>query len=269
MITNDRGKKLYFILPVFNEEESIQSQLFNICDFVKNNNYNYKIVVVDDGSSDRSSEYVELLKPNIQVEVIKHKFNRGPSAAFKTAFLYLEPNLNSEDIVVTMDADNTQNISLIKKMIEDIDSGYDIVVGSVFINGGSISGISKKRYLLTYCCNKLYSWLFPITNITTYTGFLRGHKGGIIKKLLAIYGDNIITNQGFGGMSEFILKLRNLKLLIKEEPMVIRYDNKKSRSKLKFLPTIWEHIKVIIAAFWDNIKHLGRTRNKRRYLKLI
>lgn len=262
MIANYSKKKVYFILPVFNEEENIQNQLFNIYNFVKDNNYNYKIVVIDDGSSDRSSECVESLKPNIQVDIIKHRLNRGPSAAFKTAFLYLEPNLNSEDVVITMDADNTQNISLIKKMIEDIDNGYDVIVGSIFINGGYVNGISKKRYLLTYCCNKLYSLLFPITNITTYTGFFRGYRGGIIKKLLAIYGDNIITHQGFGGMAEFLLKLSRFGFLIKEEPMVIRYGNKMGRSKLKFLPTIAEHIKIMMEAFLGSIKYLRIIRSR-------
>jgi glycosyltransferase involved in cell wall biosynthesis len=110
------------ILPAFNEEVSIGSMV------LRARRYADRVIVVDDGSSDRTAEIAE----QAGAEVIQHPENRGKGAALRTGF----ESLNGEKIVVTMDTDGQHNPSDIPKLVEPILKGEaDMVNGSRYING--------------------------------------------------------------------------------------------------------------------------------------
>ena len=110
------------ILPAFNEEVSIGSVV------LRTRRYVDRVIVVDDGSSDRTSEIAELAG----AEVIRHQLNMGKGAALKTGFEFLD----SEMVVVTIDTDGQHDPSDIPKLVEPILKGEaDMVNGSRYING--------------------------------------------------------------------------------------------------------------------------------------
>ncbi len=110
------------ILPAFNEEVSIGSVVLRARRYVD------RVIVVDDGSSDRTAEVAELAG----AEVIRHKVNMGKGAALKTGFEFLD----SEMVVVTIDTDGQHDPSDIPKLVEPILKGEaDMVNGSRYING--------------------------------------------------------------------------------------------------------------------------------------
>jgi len=82
------------------------------------------ILVIDDGSKDRTSEVCS----DCGIKVIRHENNRGKGAALKTGFAYtLE---NNYDAVVTIDADLQHPPELIPGFISELESGADVVVGN-------------------------------------------------------------------------------------------------------------------------------------------
>jgi glycosyltransferase involved in cell wall biosynthesis len=110
------------ILPAFNEEVSIGSVV------LRAKRYADRVIVVDDGSSDRTAEVADLAG----AEVIRHQVNRGKGAALKTGFEFL----NGERVVVTIDADGQHDPSDIPKLVEPILKGEaDMVNGSRYISG--------------------------------------------------------------------------------------------------------------------------------------
>ncbi|MGB9927134.1 MAG: glycosyltransferase family 2 protein [Methanosarcina sp.] len=110
------------ILPAYNEEVSIGSVV------LLTRNYADKVIVVDDGSSDRTAE----LARRAGAEVIVHEVNKGKGGALKTGFAAAE----GADIIVTMDSDGQHNPADIPKLVEPILKGEaDMVNGSRYLTG--------------------------------------------------------------------------------------------------------------------------------------
>ena len=112
------------ILPALNEEVSIGSVVL-LTKFYADN-----VIVVDDGSSDRTAEIAR----NAGAEVVQHEINKGKGAALKTGFA-AAANLGA-DIIVTMDSDGQHNPDDIPKLVGPIIKGEaDMVNGSRYLNG--------------------------------------------------------------------------------------------------------------------------------------
>jgi len=120
------------VVPLYNEEESLPELLEWIERVMKENNFTYQVIMVDDGSNDKSWEVIEQLKQkNPNVVGIKFRRNYGKSAALHVGFQHAEG-----DVIITMDADlqdSPDEIPGLYKMIKE--EGYDVV-----------SGWKKKRY---------------------------------------------------------------------------------------------------------------------------
>ena len=116
--------KIAAILPAFNEEVSVGSVV------LRTKCYADRVIVVDDGSSDRTAEVAELAG----AEVIRHPENRGKGVALKTGFEFLGTDM----IIVTIDTDGQHDPSDIPKLVEPILKGEaDMVNGSRYINGNN------------------------------------------------------------------------------------------------------------------------------------
>ncbi len=118
--------KLSVVIPLLNEEESLQPLFDRIHETCRDNNLNYEVVFVDDGSTDGSLEVLKSLKktyPNI-IKIISFRKNYGKSAALSEGFKIVEG-----DIVITMDADLQDDPREIPNLIAKLEEGYDLVSG--------------------------------------------------------------------------------------------------------------------------------------------
>ena len=117
---------LSIIIPLFNEEESLQ-ELSNWIDKVANNNkISYELIFIDDGSTDKSWSIINTIKQNNNnVKGISFRRNYGKSAALNVGFAEA-----SGDVVITMDADLQDSPDEIPELLSMIlNDGYDLVSG--------------------------------------------------------------------------------------------------------------------------------------------
>ncbi len=115
--------KLSFIIPVFNEEQSLQPLYSEILENIEN--YKHEIIFIDDGSSDGSFVFMqELASKNKNVKVIKFRKNFGKAASLDAGF-----EAAQGDIIFTMDADLQDDPKEIINFIKKIEQGYDLVSG--------------------------------------------------------------------------------------------------------------------------------------------
>ena len=154
-------KKIIITIPAYNEEKDIVRAIQEIKKVM--NNYNYKILVIDDGSTDRTKE---LAKKEGAI-VFSHLSNKGLAETFRTEMRKcLELNA---DIIVHTDADGQYFAEDIPRLIKKIEEGYDLVLGSRFI--GNIEYMS----LLKKLGNKVFAIVFKhLTKVKltdTTTGF--------------------------------------------------------------------------------------------------
>jgi len=114
------------VIPLLNEEESLPELLSWIDKVMKEHNYSYEVVLVDDGSRDGSWKLIEeQSQANPSIKGIRFKRNYGKSAALNSGFAVV-----SGEVVITMDADlqdSPDEIPGLYKMI--MDDGYDLVSG--------------------------------------------------------------------------------------------------------------------------------------------
>jgi len=239
---------IYIILPVYNEADVIGILLERIDREMAKNNYGYRILAINDGSSDATASVIRQYCKKFPIELINFEKNRGVGEVMRTGLrLALEKSKTDEDVIVTMDADNTHDPRVIKMIINKIEEGYEVVIPSYLATGGMIIGLSFRRLFFSLAANFLYKISFYIKGINEYTGFYRGYKVGALKMALEKYKDKLIESNGFAAMAELLVKCRRVPLLITEVPLILRYDFKGEKSKLKVFPTILEHLKVIFS----------------------
>jgi len=106
------------IVPCYNEEKNIAKTIKDI----KKNIPRTKIIIVDDGSKDKTFEIAKHLK----VIVLKHSKNKGKGEALKTAFRYVKKSKINK--IVIMDADLQFSAKDAKRVLDAVD-GYDFVMG--------------------------------------------------------------------------------------------------------------------------------------------
>lgn len=113
-------KKITIIIPAYKEETAIQKVIDEINDCLEREKVEYEILVIDDGSPDKTAEIASKCK---NTQVISHPFNRGVGAARKTGLRKAE-----NEIIVMIDADNSYSAYDIPKLLPYIED-YDMVVG--------------------------------------------------------------------------------------------------------------------------------------------
>ena|SRR3989338_2533785 len=118
-------QKVSIIIPAYNEETSLKVLLDELDYFLKNFQYNYEIIFVDDGSSDNSFNILkDAAMKNPNYKVFRLRRNYGQSAALLAAIDH-----STGDVIVTLDADLQNDPSEIPKLLNLISEGYDLVSG--------------------------------------------------------------------------------------------------------------------------------------------
>ncbi|HCO67186.1 MAG TPA: glycosyltransferase [Dysgonomonas sp.] len=120
------------VIPLYNEEESLQELTAWIEKVMDDNGYSYEIVFVDDGSTDRSWEIITRLREKSdKIKGIKFRRNYGKSPALHCAFRVVKGN-----VVITLDAD-------LQDSPDEIPALYDMITKEKY---DLVSGWKKKRY---------------------------------------------------------------------------------------------------------------------------
>jgi dolichol-phosphate mannosyltransferase len=236
---------IYFLMPAYNEETEIGTRLRDIAWLMGKKGFLFEIWVVNDGSNDRTAEIIKEVSKEIPAHVIHHEKNEGIGVAFLNGLRELVKVVREDDIIITLDADNTHNLKTVEFMLKRIDEGYEVVIGSCFTTGGMMIGAPFLRYILSYVSNLGYRLLFHVKGIRTYTGFYRAHTGAAVKLAFEKFGNHLIEVTGFAAMAEMLIKFRQIPLFMTEVPMIIRYDLKGRASKMRVMATIQEHLGVI------------------------
>ena len=228
---------LTVVLPAYNEEDSIAALLDNVVETLKEIPQSSRIIVVDDGSTDRTAQIVRSYA-NRGVELVPHEQNRGLHEAVRTGMLCALRDTSADGVVVVMDADNTHHPELIPRMIEEIRKGADVVIASRFAPGGKMVGAPAIRHLYSMGARLLLQLRFPSSGVRDFTCGYRAYRAGILDQAFARWGNEFISMQGFACMLDILLRLHSLGARIVEVPLVLRYDLKVSTSKLRVFRTI-------------------------------
>lgn len=239
--------KVKVVLPVYNEAQNIGSLLEKILLLRSTYNLPIEILVVNDGSKDNTLEIVQEIQQKCAfIEILDLQPNRGLAGAIREGLKKAIVDMHPEDIIVTMDADNSHNPFLIKRMVVQIQEGSDIVIASRYRSGSRVIGLSSFRELMSIGASFLFRIFLPIRGVRDYTCGYRAYRVGFLSKMMEKYREKLIEEQGFACMAELLLKANKLKAIIHELPFILRYDLKKGESKMKVYKTVKQTLKLLI-----------------------
>jgi len=177
---SQNGQTVAVVLPTYCEAENIESLIKEL----QKLKLNLMITVIDDSSPDGTAEIVKKLQEkydNIVLSVRPKKLGLG--TAIITAFQSVLSLKNQPDYIITMDADYSHNPQDIPKLIDVARSGYDLVIGSRYCEGGRIIGWHFMRWLISRVANLIASTVVG-TRIHDCTSGLRCYSKHYVKTVL-------------------------------------------------------------------------------------
>lgn len=216
-------KKVYIVIPVFNEQTVIRSVLEEL------HNEGYKhIIVVDDGSTDETNREVKRYK---DVMLVQHTLNRGKGAAIKTG-MEAAKRLGA-DVVVTFDGDGQHNPKDIASILKKNTDGYEVVLGSRFIHRQKVPFYKRIGNIFA---NFITYVSFGIWVTDSQSG-LRGYT----RKAITCMNTQ---NDRYEIESEALREIKRNKLTYTEVPMHARYTTYSQQKKNR--QHIWSSIMTMI-----------------------
>lgn len=238
---------IWIVLPAYNEETDLPVLLTRIEDSMLEANLHYHIVIVDDGSTDRTLEIARDAAQRMPIHIETHDSNMGLGATIRDGLLTACRLADPRDILVTLDADNTHTPELVLRMVRQIREGHDVVIASRYQPGSHVRGVPFLRMVLSYWGGLLFKAVFPITGVRDYTSGYRAYRAGLLQSVVSNAEQPFFDQDGFQVMVDILLKLRRVPgLIFGEVPMILRYDMKSGASKMDVGATIGSTLRLMI-----------------------
>ena len=214
--------KTLILLPTYNEVNNIDKILkkLSLFDFVD-------VLIIDDNSTDGTLNKIEKwMKKYSRIQLFKRASKLGLGTAYITGFKWgLEKGY---DLFFEMDADLSHDPDEIPNFIKKIEEGYDVVIGSRYLNGTiSVVGWDFKRLLLSKFGN---FYAATLLNLRQFTDLTSGYRCYSKNALLKIDLDKINSN-GYAFQIEMIYYAWKNGLKITEIPIIF-YERESGGSKM-------------------------------------
>lgn len=231
-------KKIYLsvIIPAYNEEKRILTTLISLDKYLSQQDFDYEIIVVNDGSKDNTTRVVKDARKKIrEIKLIDNKKNCGKGCVVKQGMLDAKGKYR-----LFMDADNSTTIDHLDKFWPFFKQGYDIVIGSIEVKG---SKIHEEAAWYRRLLGKYSKYLIRIlAGLWKIKDSQRGFKLFSAKAVEKIFSKQTIMRWGFD--IEILAIAKKMGFKIKEVP--VNWSNPgESKVTLKsYIKTFQELLKI-------------------------
>lgn len=227
------------VVPAFEEETRLGESVRKILLYIKNQKLDAELIIVDDGSKDKTKEIAEAICagfPEIQTNVIRYEQNRGKGYAVKTGLLAA-----NGDVAIFSDADLSTPIEELPKLVEPIQKGeYDVTFGSRALDR-SLIGVHQpwRREQGGKVFNFIVRTLTRLPFWDTQCGF----KAFNLKKFKPLLSLMKIDRFGFDVEFLFVANLHGLKL--QEIPVRWNHDERTKVSVFRDSQRMFNEVRLI------------------------
>lgn len=198
-------------IPVYNEEDFIESNLnYMYKRFTKLFKDDFIIYLVNDGSTDKTGDIIDAINQRNLV----HLRCKGPSVRESLAKMIFN-HADEGDVIFFMDADLSTSMSAIPQLLQAINQGYDIAVGSRYVKGSRLSR-TPYRFIISKIFN-LFLRIYFSSKINDHECGFKLFKANIIKDLIKDMGWNL-QRRAFWD-SEMLIRAQRKNYKIREVPV--------------------------------------------------
>ena len=226
---------LSIVIPALNEEKTIGTVIEKALRSIQTLNISAEIIVVDNGSSDQTYSISQAHKVCV-VKISKQGYGNALQHGFSKA---------KGKYILMADADDSYNLEYIKPFIDQLDAGYNLVIGNRF-KGTFVPGAMPwlHRYIGTPVLTFIVNMLFQI-RIGDLNCGMRAIRNETYRNLQC-------KSPGMEFATEMIIKAAIKKLRITEIPCTLYKDKRNRPPHLKTWSDGWRHLKLILWSFWHN-----------------
>jgi dolichyl-phosphate beta-glucosyltransferase len=227
--------ELSLIVPAYNEEELIVGTLTTLREHLKTRAESYELIVVDDGSRDKTAQHVEAWgRGNTTLRVLVNEHNMGKGFSVRRGV-----EESRGQYVIFIDADLPYELDAIDGFLRELRNGNDLVIGSRVLPGSEVKGVPAARFL----AGQVFSWMvqaFLFLGIRdTQCGF-KSFKASAAREIF-----RRLTISGFGFDVELLYIARKLKYRI--QPVAVRMIHHRLGSRVRLLSHSLEMLNDLFA----------------------
>jgi dolichyl-phosphate beta-glucosyltransferase len=226
---------LSVIIPAYNEELRVPLTLIEIDKHLRESDFSYEILVVNDGSTDKTAEIVKRMQKDIKnLRLIDNKVNKGKGGVVKQGMLEAKGSIR-----LFTDADNSTSISEFYKMVPFFNNGYDVVIGSRVLKE---SRLDPPQPLIRQVLGKLGNIFIRMMVLPGIYDTQCGFKAFSEEAAKKIFPLSKITGWGFD--VEILALAKKLGYKIKEIPVTWVNDIRSHVGAKAYLQVLIETIKI-------------------------
>lgn len=231
------------IVPTYNERENIEALVRQLLGLP----VELRVVIVDDNSPDGTGDLADALarESGGRVGVIHRPGKLGLGTAYIAGFQ--RALADGATYVLTMDADFSHNPRYIPTMLEKAEAGFDLVIGSRYVPGGSAQGCTLPRILLSWGANAFARALLGLRARDATAGF-RCYR----REVLESVGLDDIRSSGYSFLIEMLYRAQRRGWRVTEVP--IRFDNRRLGQSKISRQEILRALQTVLRLTWARLR---------------
>jgi len=233
---------IFVLLPCYNESQNLPALVRELDEVLDD----YQAVAVNDGSTDETRSVLEDLEVNYCVHILQHSVNLGLQAALLTGLDYILETASADDVLVTMDADGTQDPRDIPALVSHIKQGATVAIGSRYVDGGRQENVTLSRQIMSRGINTLLRVRTRIPVADQTSGF-RAFDITALRVARKQFHPDFIEATGFAVSAELLVKTwyASERKYVEEVPILLDYGKKQGTSGLHLTETIADYLRLL------------------------
>jgi dolichol-phosphate mannosyltransferase len=232
-----------FVIPAYNEEANVPRLLADLESRPDLWRDGGRVVLVDDGSTDRTVDVARAHRGELPVEVLVAERNGGPGQAFDRGFRHVLERCGDDELIVTLESDTTSDLDAVEAMLGAAAAGADIVLASHH-GTGELANVSAHRRFLSRAASSVIRRGGGL-DASTVSSFFRVYRAETLRAGYERYGESLIQERGFACKAEILIKLSRMGITVAEVPVTLDWAKREGESKMKVLPTMGGYARLM------------------------
>lgn len=257
-----KNMRVVILIPTYNEKENITKLLNELLALIaKLKRYTFKILIVDDNSPDNTGQIVKRFKGRSRkIELLSGR-KRGLGKAMIRGYLYAMKNLKA-DVLISNEADFAFDFKHLGYMLEKIEGGSDVLVGSRHVGVGKTKSWTISRRINHWLANTFFAtWVAGVNQVYDKNGAFRAIR---VKGVLDKINWQKLKVTGFAFFFYSLFKLTQVTDKFHEFPVIYQFRTR-GESKVSFNP---KYIKIYIKDVLEYIKLAFQIRAEKCMIKI-